>query len=60
MNNLKSLNLIDLLTEEVINKKKTLGICLGMQLIMENGNEPSKCKGLGWIKGDVVPIKTKK
>ena len=61
MNNLKSLNLIDLLTEEVINKKKTfLGICLGMQLIMENGNEPSKCKGLGWIKGDVVPIKNKK
>ena len=61
MNNLKSLNLIDLLTEEVINKNKTfLGICLGMQLIMENGNEPSKCKGLGWIKGDVVPIKNKK
>ena len=61
MKNLKSLNLIELLTEEVINKKKMfLGICLGMQLIMEIGNEPSKCKGLGWIKGDVIPIKNKK
>ena len=30
-----------------------LGICLGMQLIMERGNEPYECKGLGWIEGEV-------
>jgi len=54
MKNLKGLGLIELLTEEVIyNKKPFLGICLGMQLIMERGSEPIECKGLGWIKGKV-------
>lgn len=57
MINLKKHNLIEILTEEVIEKKKPfLGICLGMQLIMENGYEPIPCKGLGWIKGDVELI----
>jgi glutamine amidotransferase len=46
-----------LLTEEVLIKQKPfLGICLGMQLIMESGNEPHKCKGLGWIEGEVKKI----
>ena len=54
MNNLIERNLVDLLTEEVVIKKKPfLGICLGMQLIMETGNEPYECKGLGWINGEV-------
>ena len=54
MNNLNERNLVDLLTEEVMIKQKPfLGICLGMQLIMETGNEPHECKGLGWIKGEV-------
>jgi glutamine amidotransferase len=54
MNNLNDHNLVDLLTEEVVIKQKPfLGICLGMQLIMENGNEPYECKGLGWIEGEV-------
>jgi len=53
--NLKEKELDVLLTEEVIkNGKKFLGICLGMQLIMENGTEPVSCKGLGWIKGTVI------
>jgi glutamine amidotransferase len=57
MRNLEQRNLVELLTDEVIfKKKKFLGICLGMQLIFENGNEPHKCKGLGWIKGDVKRI----
>jgi glutamine amidotransferase len=57
MKNLKARGLIELLTEEVIyNKKPFLGICLGMQLIMETGNEPIECKGLGWIKGKVEAI----
>jgi glutamine amidotransferase len=54
MENLMERNLVDFLTDEVIiNKKPFFGICLGMQLIMETGNEPYKCKGLGWINGEV-------
>lgn len=54
MENLKKLNLVDLLTEEVkIKQKPFLGICLGMQLIMEYGSEPYECKGLGWVEGEV-------
>ena len=55
MKNLEERGLVALLTEEVIvKKKKFLGICLGMQLIMETGTEPFQCKGLGWIPGEVV------
>ena len=46
--------------EVIINKKPFFGICLGMQLIMENGNEPKSCEGLGWIKGSVELINNKK
>jgi glutamine amidotransferase len=54
MKNLSERGLDTLLTDEVIgNKKKFLGICLGLQLIMEEGTEPVSCKGLGWIKGKV-------
>jgi len=57
MKNLKERDIIDVLFEEVIkNKKPFLGICLGMQLIMEMGVEPIECKGLGWIKGKVQAI----
>ena len=55
MKNLRERELDVLLTEEVIvNKKKFLGICLGMQLILEKGMEPNENKGLGWIKGEVI------
>ena len=57
MKNLKDRGLIELLNEEVIQHKKPfLGICLGMQLIMEKGTEPIECEGLGWIKGKVLAI----
>jgi glutamine amidotransferase len=57
MENLNERNLVDLLTEEVlVNQKPFLGICLGMQLIMEKGNEPYECNGLGWIEGEVDRI----
>ena len=59
MNNLKEKNLDQLLTDLVINKHhKFLGICLGMQLIAEFGNEPERCDGLGWIKGEVKKIES--
>lgn len=57
MQNLKDKGLDILLNDEVINKKKPfLGICLGMQLIMEKGYEPIECKGLNWIEGEVKKI----
>lgn len=43
------------LAEVIINsfgKKPTLGICVGMQILFERGDE-GECKGLGLIKGEV-------
>jgi len=60
MKNLKELQLSELLSEEVIVRKKPfMGICLGMQLLMDKGSEPVDCSGLGWIKGSVNKIKNK-
>ena len=60
MRNLRERGLIDILTNEVmVKKKKFLGICLGMQLIFETGTEPNFSNGLGWLKGKVEKIKTK-
>lgn len=60
MKNLTDRGLVELLTEEVIVKKKNfIGICLGMQLVMENGTEPEECKGLGWVKGRVIKFELK-
>lgn len=57
MKNLEKNGLIDALNDQVIVKKKPfLGICLGMQLIATNGNEPVPTKGLGWVEGDIIPI----
>ncbi len=61
MKNLQNLGLVDLLTQEVVIKKKPfLGICLGMQLLATYGNEPCRGSGLGWINGEVVKIITEK
>jgi glutamine amidotransferase len=60
MKNLNEKGLVKLLTNEVIiKKKKFIGICLGMQLIMEKGSEPNDCLGLGWIKGNVIRFELK-
>lgn len=54
MENLKKKGLDEILTEQVIaNKKKFLGICLGMQLLAQTGFEPYESTGLGWVKGKV-------
>jgi glutamine amidotransferase len=58
--NLKKFGLIDILTDEVINKKKpVLGICLGMQLLAKGGEEGGKSLGLGWIDANVRLLKHK-
>lgn len=51
MRNLENRNLIETLNEEVVIKKKpVLGICLGMQLLLDASEEGER-RGLGWIKG---------
>jgi imidazole glycerol-phosphate synthase subunit HisH len=55
MDNLKKGGWINPLTLQVLERKKPfLGICLGMQLLADLGNEVRKTKGLGWIPGEVV------
>ena len=44
--------LIELLTDEVINKrKKFLGICVGMQLMFDYSLEKKRTSGFGWLNG---------
>ncbi len=58
MKNLSERHLVTFLTDQVINKKKRfLGICLGMQLIVTDGEEPIDNPGLGWVKGRVTKIR---
>ncbi|KJJ83706.1 imidazole glycerol phosphate synthase, glutamine amidotransferase subunit [Candidatus Omnitrophus magneticus] len=58
MENLKKLDIIELMENEVIKKKKPiLGICLGMQLFAIDSTEDGIHQGLGWIKGHVLKIK---
>jgi len=55
MKYLNELNLIELLNEEVIYKKKPfLGICLGMQLIGTKSYEVEETEGLNWIDAEVM------
>jgi glutamine amidotransferase len=60
MDGLKKFNLIELLNEQVLTKKKNfLGICLGMQLIFSESEEDGVFKGLNWIKGKIIKIPKK-
>lgn len=59
MDNLNKLNLVNILNNEILIKKKPfLGICLGMQLISQVGTEHGITKGLGWVEGNVVKIES--
>ncbi len=59
MENLRRLNMIGALREEVLIKKKPfLGICLGMQLLFQKGFEGGEFDGLGWIEGKVVKFES--
>jgi glutamine amidotransferase len=57
MQNLRDLDLVDALTEQVINRRTPfLGICLGMQLMARDSVENGFSTGLGWIDGHVLAI----
>ena len=52
---------IKFLNNEVLKKKKPiLGICVGMQIMANNGYENTLTSGLGWIEGSVKIIDSKK
>lgn len=51
---LRARGLDEALTEEVVSGKAPfLGVCLGMQLMAEHGEEGGGAAGLGWIPGTV-------
>lgn len=58
MENLEKFNLINILNDAKQKGIPILGICLGMQILFENGVEVRKTKGLSYLKGDVKLIKT--
>ena len=58
ISNLKESGLANILEEEVLRGRKPfLGICLGMQLLADEGDEGGVNKGLGWIHGRTVKIR---
>jgi glutamine amidotransferase len=56
MNNLDRYNLIDAIKNYVYSGKPLLGICLGMQLLLEESEEFGITKGIGLIEGKVVKL----
>lgn len=52
MRRLSATGLVPLLNDMVLERKKPLlGICLGMQMFAQWGEEGGKTAGLGWVKG---------
>ena len=60
MSNLKNLSLDKTIYEYANTNKPIMGICLGMQLLMEGSEEFQKTKGLGLSKGQVKKISLQK
>lgn len=60
MNLLKSGNWVTPLHEFVNSSKPLLGICLGMQMLLESGTEVVPTQGLGFIQGSVDLMPKKK
>lgn len=54
---LRQSGLDTIITEQCKKGKPLLGICLGMQLLFEKSYEYGEHKGLGLIKGEILPLK---
>ena len=54
MENLKNLNLLEVIIENIEKGKPFLGICLGLQLLFTRSFEHKLSKGMGIFKGEVV------
>ncbi len=59
MNSLRSLGLIEAIAELKHRNIPLLGICLGMQLLLDQSEEFGVTAGLGLIPGRVVPVPSK-
>lgn len=40
----------------LVEQRPFLGVCVGMQLLAQQGLEFGSCDGLGWIPGEVAPL----
>lgn len=61
MENLRRAGLVELLQNLVIDRQvPILGICLGAHLMLEGSCESPDVPGLGWIKGEVLPLEAVK
>jgi glutamine amidotransferase len=56
INNLNEFNLISIIKEYVSTGKLFIGVCLGMQLLLEESEEFGSNNGLGLIKGKVIKL----
>jgi glutamine amidotransferase len=55
MNNIHQMNLYEAICEAVLIKKvPLLGICIGMQLLAESGEENGNIDGFGFIEGNIA------
>jgi len=59
MEALVALGLVDVILEVFQRQTPLLGICLGMQLLLDKSDEFGSTKGLGIIPGSVIPIPAK-
>ena len=59
MAGLETRSLVPVVKEFAASGKPILGICLGMQLLFEEGSEQGYHDGLGLLKGSVVPFSGK-
>lgn len=56
---LNNKNMSDAINNHVLKEKPFLGICLGMQLMLDKSFEFGEVDGLGIIEGEVISIKSK-
>jgi glutamine amidotransferase len=60
MENLQKLGLVPTIRKVIDNKKPFLGICMGLQVLFDEGEEFGKHEGLGIIPGKVIRFKLPK